>query len=240
MEVRSMTIREFWHDIRERFSDQDREGWRSDDERQQEQWRRDPRDRGDFLRNESDRSRYYGAPARSSDWSEAPSYPRDRGSLTSGAYDPGLFTGESWNADVRSRFWRERNIEPYGAESMGYANFGEPARYSADPFGISYRGRGPQNWRRSDARIHEDVCELMTEDDDLDPSEIEVTVRDGEITLTGTVESRQDKRRAENLAERVPGVRDVHNHLQVQRARDTFLGTRDALAGSSMGSTRKQ
>ena len=77
----------------------------------------------------------------------------------------------------------------------------------------------------------------MTEDDELDPSEVEVTVQNGEVTLIGSVESRGDKRRAEHLAERVPGVWDVHNRLQVMRARDTFLGNREALAGSSLGAT---
>ncbi len=37
----------------------------------------------------------------------------------------------------------------------------------------------------------------------------------GIVTLTGTVPSREAKRRAEALAERVGGVRDVHNTLAI-------------------------
>jgi DNA replicative helicase MCM subunit Mcm2 (Cdc46/Mcm family) len=47
---------------------------------------------------------------------------------------------------------------------------------------------------------------------------IEVAVTGGEVTLTGTVESRRMKRHAEDLAESVRGVRDVHNQLRVAAA----------------------
>jgi hypothetical protein len=44
-----------------------------------------------------------------------------------------------------------------------------------------------------------------------------VTVDNGEVTLSGAVSDRSDKRRAEDLIEQVSGVRDVHNHLRVSR-----------------------
>ena len=71
-------------------------------------------------------------------------------------------------------------------------------------------------FRRSDPRIREDVCECLTQDEDLDASEIEVGVADGEVTLTGNVTSRLDKRYAEDLSARVSGVRDVHNLLRTE------------------------
>jgi osmotically-inducible protein OsmY len=52
---------------------------------------------------------------------------------------------------------------------------------------------------------------------EVDPSEIEVSVSNGEVTLTGTVETRQMKFIAEETADDVPGVHDVHNQLRVQR-----------------------
>lgn len=79
-----------------------------------------------------------------------------------------------------------------------------------------HRGVGPKGYKRSDARIHEDVCDCLTEDAWLDASGIEVGVRDGEVSLSGTIPSRQDKRRAEDLADRVSGVRDIRNNLRVR------------------------
>ncbi len=44
-----------------------------------------------------------------------------------------------------------------------------------------------------------------------------MSVTDGEVTLTGMVASREDKRRAEHLAEQVTGVGDVQNNIRVRR-----------------------
>jgi osmotically-inducible protein OsmY len=41
-------------------------------------------------------------------------------------------------------------------------------------------------------------------------------VRDGEVTLTGTVDARMVKRAAEECCDHVRGVKDVHNHLRVR------------------------
>lgn len=77
-----------------------------------------------------------------------------------------------------------------------------------------HRGRGPKNYARSDERIREDVNDRLTEDVWIDASEIEVAVQDGEVTLTGTVEDRRAKRRAEDLADDVTGVKHVQNNLR--------------------------
>ena len=89
----------------------------------------------------------------------------------------------------------------------------------------SYRGLGPRGYRRSDERIKEDVCECLTEDDHIDASNIEVAVKDCEVTLTGTVNSREEKRHAEDIIERLSGVRDVNNDLRVasQAQNDTTM-----------------
>lgn len=80
-----------------------------------------------------------------------------------------------------------------------------------------YTGRGPRNYQRSDDRICDDVCEMLTRAGDLDAREIEVTVENGEVTLQGTVHSRRDKRLAEDIAEAALGVRDIHNRLRIER-----------------------
>jgi hypothetical protein len=79
----------------------------------------------------------------------------------------------------------------------------------------SYRGRGPRGYRRSDDRVRDEVCERLTDDSSVDASDISVDVNDGDVTLTGTVASRQQKRSAADCIDRVPGVRDVFNRLRV-------------------------
>jgi hypothetical protein len=81
-----------------------------------------------------------------------------------------------------------------------------------------HRGRGPRGYQRSDERIREDVCEGLTEADDLDASGIDVQVAGGVVTLTGTVDDRFAKRRAEDLSDTVSGVREVENHLRLRGA----------------------
>jgi osmotically-inducible protein OsmY len=86
-----------------------------------------------------------------------------------------------------------------------------------------YRGRGPKGYMRSDDRIREDVNDRLTDAPTIDASEIEVAVSNGEVTLTGFVFSRDQRRRAEDVAETVSGVSHVQNNLRV-RERTGNLG----------------
>ena len=94
----------------------------------------------------------------------------------------------------------------------------------------SHRGRGPKGYTRSDDRIREDVNDRLSDDYYLDASDIEVMVESAEVTLTGTVNTRNDKRRAEDLAESVSGVRNVENRLRIGQNQNvsTTLGTTDS------------
>jgi BON domain len=80
-----------------------------------------------------------------------------------------------------------------------------------------YRGLGPKGYRRSDERLKEIICEQLTNDPYVDASDIEVAVKSGEVTLTGSVSDRRAKWRAEDLAEACTGGAEVHNRLRVQR-----------------------
>jgi BON domain-containing protein len=82
---------------------------------------------------------------------------------------------------------------------------------------LGFRGRGPKGYTRSDDRIREDVCDRLTDDPAIDASNIEVKVSGGEITLSGTVASREDKRHAEDWAEATSGVKNVQNLLRVEQ-----------------------
>lgn len=68
---------------------------------------------------------------------------------------------------------------------------------------------------RSDERILELVHEVLTDHEHIDASNITVTVKVGEVTLTGHVDKRSAKLQAEDLVSTVNGVKDVHNQLRV-------------------------
>jgi hypothetical protein len=125
---------------------------------------------------------------------------------------------------------------PYGRSSFDYtfapSPFGnsgwsdpgsERSRWGRESGGWSantrggYAGRGPKGYTRTDERIREDVCDRLSWDDEVDATEIIVRVQNGEVTLEGRVETRHMKRRAEDIAEDVSGVSDVHNTLRVTK-----------------------
>lgn len=79
-----------------------------------------------------------------------------------------------------------------------------------------HRGKGPKGYTRSDERIKDDLNDKLSDDSFIDASEIDVTVEQCEVVLTGTVDSKEEKRRAEDIAERISGVRNVENRLKVR------------------------
>jgi hypothetical protein len=94
-----------------------------------------------------------------------------------------------------------------------------------------YSGVGPRGYRRSDERIREDVCEVLTQDGWVDARDIEVRIKDGEVTLNGTVPERSMKRRAEDAVIKVTGVRDVRNHLDVAETGQMRASTSETQPG---------
>jgi osmotically-inducible protein OsmY len=90
------------------------------------------------------------------------------------------------------------------------------AGYGEDDYRGPHAGKGPKGYTRSDERIRDDVCDCLTIDSHVDASGIEVEVRNGEVSLTGTVPGGAAKRRAEALAENCSGVRNVRNELEIQ------------------------
>ncbi len=99
-----------------------------------------------------------------------------------------------------------------------------------------HTGKGPRGYTRSDERVYEEVCERMARHGELDASDINVEVENGEVTLTGNAPDRQAKRLAEDIADSVFGVRDVHNRLQLQekRSRRTPERWRDEVGRSGV------
>lgn len=99
-----------------------------------------------------------------------------------------------------------------------------------------HRGRGPSNYTRSDERIREDANDHLTHDWGVDATNITVSVSNGELTLDGTVDSRQAKRRAEDCVEHISGVKHVQNNLRVQdRGASAGGGHASGTSGSNYG-----
>jgi osmotically-inducible protein OsmY len=97
-----------------------------------------------------------------------------------------------------------------------------------------HRGKGPRGYTRSDERIKEDVNDRLTDDWAVDASSIEVDVENCEVTLTGEVSSREEKRRAEDVAEAISGVRHVQNNLRIKQAESGTSGGTGTTGGTTM------
>ena len=69
---------------------------------------------------------------------------------------------------------------------------------------------------RADEQIQRDVLAELKWDARLQPNEIGVIVKDGVVTLTGTVDSYFKKWAAEEAAHRVRGVKAVANDIEVR------------------------
>lgn len=67
----------------------------------------------------------------------------------------------------------------------------------------------------SDDHLYDQVRLRLASDRDVGSARIEVTVKDGVVTLRGTVPKEKLRQKAEKLARRVKGVRAVVNEIQI-------------------------
>jgi hypothetical protein len=149
-------------------------------------------------------------------WQEARDRDRDRDQRERG-YGSGV-SGEYWTRQAATR----PEFRALGIGGLQQGGFSSYAGMEPDPLESrhpsgGYYGRGPKGYTRTDERIREDASERLFTDEHVDATEISVIVQDGEVTLVGSVETRRQKHRAENLVDAVSGVRDVHNQLRVTR-----------------------
>ncbi len=103
-------------------------------------------------------------------------------------------------------------------QGYGQQGYGQQGNRSQQSYGQQqgvHRGKGPAGYTRSDDRIREMVCDVLTDHDHIDASTIEITVKNGEVTLAGTVDDRRTKRMAEDVIENLSGVKEVVNQLRV-------------------------
>ena len=218
-------------------------------------------DRDYTNRAEQDHNReYYGSASnRYQDYGHRDTYSRDRfqGRFASGAdYSYGRHNdyndlGGSRGVNSRSSAYNFPQASSETPRSSQWGRSGSSSSYGSNqewsPQGSdyqtqSYAGRGPKGYKRSDERIKEDVSEALARHSEIDASDIEVAVKDGEVTLTGTVNERGMKRMAEEAAEDCSGVRDVINQIRVKQEGRSESLSETSRAGSSsqnMSSSKK-
>jgi len=68
---------------------------------------------------------------------------------------------------------------------------------------------------RSSDEIREDVEELISLNDAIQPKDIAVTVEDGKVVLRGRVRNQAAAEEATQAARQVIGVTDVHSELEI-------------------------
>lgn len=147
--------------------------------------------------------------------------------------DPGYAAGQGGDAERDNRGHREdrylgqgrervmSSVGQWGGPGQGGGRMGPGAPQGwngpAGPSRGEHAGRGPKGYQRSDARILEEVNEHLTRDGHVDATHIEVVCQGGEVTLTGFVEDRRQKRAAEDALEGVHGIREILNQIRVGR-----------------------
>jgi len=157
----------------------------------------------------------YNSPSAQTDYGyDRPGYAQDMG--RQGGYQGGFSQGQGgyspdWGDGRQNDGMRGSPSWQGGSESGAWQ--GNDQRYQR-----SHRGRGPKNYQRSDDRIYDDVCDRLSDDHHVDASDIEVSVSDREVTLSGEVDSKQAKRQAEDCADSCSGVEHVQNNLRVQKS----------------------
>jgi BON domain len=163
----------------------------------------------------------YGQGSQSGRYGEGGTYSQGgQGSYGSGSYSQGGYGAGYGSSRDMSGYGQGSYGSGYGQGSYG----GGYRQGFAGAQGGDYRqqtpriGRPPKNYKRSDERIREDVCEAIVRAADVDASEVDIQVSNGEVTLTGVVEDREDKRRIEDLAQDLSGVTEVHNQLRTRQA----------------------
>lgn len=113
----------------------------------------------------------------------------------------------NWNSERRNSF---ENWDSYAYEQ-------NPRPHASDASRPNFSGRGPKSFTRSDERIKEDICEMLTRHSAIDAHDIDVEVKAGEVTLSGSVPERRMKHLAEDLTEHIFSVKDVINNIRVKK-----------------------
>lgn len=164
----------------------------------------------------------------------------DNGKMKSVDHDqhPGGVTGIPFEEDMDIQSMRaggrenvyfkpDQRMEPARDADLGFGSSGTAWNWHINN-GEDYTGKGPKDWKLSDERLKERVCEVLYHSHDVDPSEMEIKVEDRVVYLSGKIRSKGMKNVAEDLIASIPGVEDVFTRLKIQNT-DNFQLSEKAL-----------
>jgi osmotically-inducible protein OsmY len=225
-------------EVRSWFGDEEAERRRRMDEEEDEAHYRTDYSRADYDRSGYERTGYdrdsytgseYGRGARRREGYRG-EYERGTGygrGGSRGEYDRGFTERSGGSSDpYRRTFGTYGERGHAGSREYGRMSDYETGESSSMPYTYRaysetwyipgpYTGLGPSGWRRSDERINEEINERLAQHGQIDATNMIVSVTSGEVILSGSVNSRLEKRLAEDVAESCSGVREVQNNLRV-------------------------
>lgn len=105
-----------------------------------------------------------------------------------------------------------KRLEPSRDADLGRGSSGTQWNSSLP----DYYGYGPKNWKLSDERLKERVCEVLLHSNEVDATEMDIEVKDRVVTLKGNISSKGMKAVAIDLVGSIPGVEDVFTQLKIQ------------------------
>jgi osmotically-inducible protein OsmY len=144
------------------------------------------------------------------------------------------YQGGEWYQGGQSHGGYPENTEAL-AERAGW--YGRTPTGTSAPGGQRKKRTGPKNYQRSDERLKEQIIERLMESSSVDIGNLECEVKDGVVTLSGTVETRSDRYQIENVVDDVWGVKDIANNMRVKSVQAADHGDAGA---SSLGSSSAQ
>ncbi|MBP0628764.1 BON domain-containing protein [Cupriavidus sp. AcVe19-1a] len=197
----------------------DPQAWQRDDDYAEGQWResveraRDPyesaraRNRDAYFRDLRSDTRY---------WTEDRDEREDEQRYGQ-RYSREAARQRGWETDDREDY-RDDDREDRGVLYNLGRRIGEAV---GDLFGTDQREHerkaGPRGYQRSDDRIRDQICERLSYARGVDVSDVSVDVKEGVVSLTGSVRERGQKYYIEDLADGTYGVKEVNNDIRVRR-----------------------
>lgn len=121
-------------------------------------------------------------------------------------YDKSLVS-PAWGSKEGNEEGYNRTYGVYGSVARGWVN-------------RPHRGKGPKNYQRTDESIRDELVRVLTEDPDIDASEVEAEVKEGDVFLTGTVPERKMRYWVEEAIYKIRGVNDVNNQIKVKKSEE--------------------
>jgi len=133
------------------------------------------------------------------------------------------------NRDYQFNRYGEKDVRPGHYQHLHETKLDDatlpPFHWSDDPrsehfdeeLNSQFTGKGPLKGlvRYSDKSLRDEAAERLYRSWDVDATEIKVDVKDGVITLSGSVSDREQKKAADRLFDTMNGVHDVINQLKI-------------------------